>query len=209
MHLSNPPLKEGSLSAAKALWVAKQNHTQTTRVVSRVAPRTDQISLLWHFECVFFWDMNLRRPPEEEIVSGALAFQSKPGSSLSHIPTLLLLGCPNNIKFLEQAALELLQLESRWDHLSSLLQIYHITGFFFFGCFLPSPWSNSPNFKLSFLLSGSPYSAKSWVFRCPSGFSFVLFVNNLALTERWCLRINIYFSQYQSTCVCMHYNYKL
>ena len=151
MHLSNPPLKEGSLSAAKALWVAKQNHTQTIRVVSRVAPCTDQISLLWHFKCcVFFWDMNSRRPPEEEIVSGAVAFQSKPGSSLSHIPTLLLLQCPNNIKFLEQAALELLQLESKWDHLSSLLQIYHITGFFLFGCFLLSPAQTPRTFSCLF-----------------------------------------------------------
>lgn len=152
--------------------------------------------------------MNLRRPPEEEIVSGALAFQSKPGSSLSHIPTLLLLGARITLKFLEQVALELLQLESRWDHLSSLLQIYHITGFFFFGCF-PPPLVKSPQTLSQFFYYLVSYSAKSWVFRCPSGFSFVLFVNNLHWLKDDAWELIFTFLKYQSTCVCMHYNYKL
>lgn len=71
------------------------------------------------------------------------------------------------------------------------LQVYHIAGFFPPGLVLPSPPLTFPKLLADFLLiRGFPFDAKSLVFLCSWSFLFVLLVNNLTLTERWCFLIS-------------------
>lgn len=110
----------------EALVVAMQTRTRTALVVSSVAPMLTRCHHCDFLNVVsFFWAVSFSRPPTREIATVAAAFRNKLCSSLSHVSSLPILGCPNNIKLLEHTVLELLQFHSILDHFPFIAGLSH------------------------------------------------------------------------------------